>query len=105
MTNILTTEQVKQALYLDDDANSQMLEMYSRQATSYIFHKTGYDFSLDPEIEPLAVLCAQMYVRNIHFGSDGYKKEHDYTLGIVSLITDLQIIAQSKLEVIEEPVV
>mgnify|MGYP000999235999 CR=1 FL=1 len=100
MTNILTTEQVKEALYLDDDANVQMLEMYSNQATSYIFHKTGYDFSKDIEKEPLAILCAQMYIRQIYFGSTGYNKQHDYLIGIGGLISDLQIIADEKLKVI-----
>ena len=98
MANILTNEQVKEALFLDDDAKSEVLEMYSKQATSFIFHKTGYDFSLDEEKEPLAVLCAQMYVRQIYFGSEGYRKDHDYALGINSLIVDLEIIGKKKLE-------
>ncbi len=102
MANILTNEQVKEALYLDDDANLQMLEKLSRQATSFIFHKTGYDFSKDLEIEPLAVLCAEMYVRNVYFGSEGYNKQHDYQLGISSLIVDLEIIGKKKTEDVSE---
>lgn len=96
MANILTNDQVKEALYLDDDAKSTMLESLSKQATSFIFHKTGYDFSKDTEIEPLAILCAELFIRQIYFGSAGYNKQHDYLLGIGGLIADLQIIAEKK---------
>ena len=97
-TNILTIDQVRKALYLDDDHDVEELEEYSRIASSFIKQKTGYDFAKDTEIEPLAIQCAKLYIRQTHFGSEGYNKEHDYNLGINGLIVDLQIIAKKKLE-------
>lgn len=97
MTNILTNEQVKKALYLDDDADTEELDEYNMTASSFIFQKTGYDFGADDTKEPLAVLCAKLYIKQVYFGNSGYNKEHDYTLGIASLLVDLQIIANAKL--------
>ena len=96
MTNILTNDQVKKALFLDDDADTQELEEYNMTASSFIYQKTGYDFGADATIEPLATLCAKLYIKQIYFGNSGYNKEHDYTLGIASLIVDLQLLAKEK---------
>lgn len=97
MANILTNEEVRRALYLDEDADSSELEEYSRTASSYIKQKTGYDFGADEQKEPLAISCAKLYIKQQHFGSANYNKEHDYSLGITSLLVDLQIIAKEKL--------
>lgn len=97
MGNILTNEQVKKALYLDDDADTVELEEYNMTASSFILQKTGYDFGSDLVKEPLAVLCAKLYIKQIYFGNSGYNKEHDYALGIASLLVDLQIIANARL--------
>ena len=97
MANILTDEQVKKALYLDDDADTEELEEYNMTASSFILQKTGYDFGAEAAKEPLAVLCAKLYIKQIYFGNSGYNKEHDYTLGIASLLVDLQIIANARL--------
>lgn len=97
MANILTIEQVRKALYLDDDAEVEELEEYSRIASSFIKQKTGYDFAQDEEIEPLAIQCAKLYVRQMYFGNGGSNRDHDYSLGIEGLIVDLQIIAKRKL--------
>lgn len=96
MTNILTNDQVKKALFLDDDADTQELEEYNMTASSFIYQKTGYDFGADAVKEPLAVLCAKLYIKQIYFGNSEYNKEHDYTLGIASLIVDLQLLAKEK---------
>lgn len=96
MTNILTNEQVRKALYLDDDADTEELEEYNMTASSYIYQKTGYDFGSESPKEPLAVLCAKLYIKQIYFGNSGYNKEHDYSLGIASLLVDLQVIASSR---------
>lgn len=96
MNKILTNDQVKKALFLDDDVDTQELEEYNMTASSFIFQKTGYDFGADETKEPLAVLCAKLYIKQIYFGNSGYNKEHDYTLGIASLIVDLQLLAKEK---------
>lgn len=95
--NILTIDQVREALFLDADADYAMLEQYSRAASHFIKQKTGYDYAQDEPVEPLAVTCAKLYVRQLHFGAQGYNKEHDYTLGLTALISDLQDLARAKL--------
>lgn len=96
MRTILTNEEVGKAINVDPDFDEEVLSSYANTATSFIKEKTGYDFSNDEIIEPLAKQCARMYVRQLHYGSNGYNKEHDYTLGITSLIVDLQVIANRK---------
>lgn len=96
MHTILTNEEVGKAINVDPDFDEEVLSSYANTATSFIKEKTGYDFSNDENIEPLAKQCARMYVRQLHYGSNGYNKEHDYTLGITSLIVDLQVIANRK---------
>ena len=96
MRTILTNEEVGKAINVDPDFDEEVLSSYANTATSFIKEKTGYDFSNDEIIETLAKQCARMYVRQLHYGSNGYNKEHDYTLGITSLIVDLQVIANRK---------
>lgn len=96
MGNILTIEEVREALYLDFDFDNTELDRLSKTASSFINRKTGFDFGSETEMEPLAKQCAILYVRTQFFGADGYNKEYDFTLGINSLIQDLQIIAQEK---------
>ena len=92
MGEILTVEEVREALYLDFDYPSGELVRLSQTASSFIKRKTAYDFSQDAEIEPLAKQAAIMYVRDLFFQGDGYNKDHDYTLGIQGLIVELEII-------------
>ena len=99
MRTILTNEEVGKAINVDPDFDEEVLSSYANTATSFIKEKTGYDFSNDEIIEPLAKQCARMYVRQLHYGSNGYNKEHDYTLGITSLIVDLQVIANRKKDI------
>lgn len=96
MINILTNDQVAEAIYVDPDFSPGTLTSYASSATSFLLHKTGYDFTKDAVIEPLAIECAMMYVRQLHFQGQGYNKDHDYTLGIVSLLEDLKDIARGK---------
>ena len=95
---ILTDAEVREAIYVDPDFSAARARHYAKLATSYLKQKTGYEWENDSEIEPLAKQCAMIYVRTIHFEGSTYKKEHDYTFGISSLLIDLEIIAQSKLE-------
>ncbi|MCU7522507.1 MAG: hypothetical protein HF308_15355 [Ignavibacteria bacterium] len=108
--DILTKEQVAEAIYVDADFSPVTLERYAKSASSFLKQKTGYDFTKRPDqvndlgltdIEPLAIECAMMYVRQLHFQGQGYNKEHDYALGISSLITDLQVIACKLLATVE----
>lgn len=97
MKTILTTQEVAEAIYVDLDFEPRQLISYAESATSFIFNKTGYHFENEEKIEPMAKTCAILYIRNLHFNSDGiYNKEHDYTLGISQLLIDLQNIARSK---------
>lgn len=97
VNKILTTEQVREAIYQDADFDVEKLEELSIAASSFIKEKTGYDFGADEEKEPLAVLCAKTYVKNIYFSGDGYNKDYDYSFGITGLLLDLQSIADRKL--------
>ena len=94
MKAILTDKEIRQALDQDEDFKSEDCEYYSKLASSFINQKTGHDFASDPEVHPLAKECAMLYVRQAYYGNDGYKKDHDFTLGINSLIEDLQDIAR-----------
>lgn len=91
---ILTTAEVAAAIRVDDDYPNLELEQLSETATSFIAQRTGHNFAEDAEINPLAKQCAILYVRQIHYGSAGYNREHDYSLGINSLIDDLKDIAR-----------
>ena len=95
--SILTLDQVAKAIYEDSDFDSFELQRLADLSSAYIKPQTGYDFALDEEKQLLAVECAIQYVRQTYFGSKGYNKEHDYSLGIISLISDLQVIANEKL--------
>ena len=95
-TKILTAEQVRKALYLESDADTEELEELSLIASSFIEEKTGYDFGADNPIEPLATQLAKMYIRQIYFGATAYNRDYEYSLGIEGLIVDLQNIAKEK---------
>lgn len=92
MINILTAEEVRQALYLDPDYDANKLANYSQLATSYVFQKTGYLVKAENEIEPIAKQLAELYLKSNYYGDDGTgMNEHlDYTVGINSLIKDLE---------------
>lgn len=93
---VLTIKETREAIYQDNDFNVEELERLAVLATSFIKQRTNYDFGSDAEIHPLAKQCAILYVRMQYFNAEGYKAEYDYSLGINSLIVDLQDIARSK---------
>ena len=97
MDLILTIDEVREALYLDWDYPDKELERLSKSASSLIKRKTGFDFASELEKEPLAVEWATKYVKTLFFGADGYNKDYDYSIGLNSLIVDLQIIADEKI--------
>ena len=94
---ILTLEEVAKAIFVESDFDPAELQRLANLSSSFIKNKTGYDFAEDDPKEPLAVECAMQYARQVYFGVKGYNKEHDYSLGIVGLIDDLQVIANEKL--------
>ena len=97
MADILSLDEVAKAIYVEADYDQAELQRLADLSSNFIKRKTGYDFAQDDIKDPLAVECAMQYVRQTYFGSKGYNKEHDYTLGIVGLIEDLQVIANEKL--------
>ena len=99
MRLILEIKDVAKAIYVDEDYDKERLQQYAETATSFIKTKTGYDFAQEEEIEPLAKQCAILYVRQMHFGAEGYNKDHDYSFGITSLLIDLQSIAKERMKV------
>lgn len=105
MENILTIKETREALYLDYDYDVVELERLSKTASSFILRKTGYEFGKEDDIEPLAKQAAILYVRSQFFNGGNYKKEYDFTLGINSLLVDLQLIADEKIAAEEAVVV
>ena len=101
MGNILTIQEVRDALNLDFDYETTELDRLSKTASSFIKRKTGFDFGSDTEIEPLATQAAMMYVKTLFYNGEGYNKDHDYSLGLNSLIVDLQLIADEKIAAAE----
>ena len=98
MGDILTIQEVRDALNLDFDYDNTELDRLSKTASSFIKRKTGYDFgSVEADIEPLATQAAMMYVKSLFYNGEGYNKVYDYTLGLNSLLVDLQVIANEKL--------
>lgn len=100
--NILTNEQVREAIYQDDDFPDAELLRLSQVASSFVKRKTNYDFAQDEVIEPLAIQCAKMYVKQLYFNGDGFDERFDYSFGLTSLIIDLQSIAEEKAKQNEE---
>lgn len=96
MMLILTTDEVRKALYLDDDADDEDLEHYSEVASVYIEQKTGFNFASEVKVHPLAKQAAILYVRQLYYTGEKYDPKHDYAIGLSSLIQDLQVIANDK---------
>ncbi|OHE41477.1 MAG: hypothetical protein A2Y16_05405 [Tenericutes bacterium GWF2_57_13] len=94
---VLTVDQVRKALSVDDDFDSTELDRYASLASAFVKQKTRYNFATDTVVHPLAVQLATLYCRQQYYnGAGDYNKDHDYTIGISSLIIDLQCVADSK---------
>jgi len=93
---LLSNEEVAKAIRVDPDYPKDELRALAESATSFVHQKTGYEFANESPIEPLAKECARLYVRQLHYGMEGYNKEHDYALGIGCMIEDLKDIARKK---------
>ena len=98
MKPILTIEEVRKALYLDYDYDVEELEKWSLTASAFLLEKTGYDFSEDKIIHPLAKLAAEKWIATEFYSGENYKREFDYAYGLTSLINDLQQIGKDKIK-------
>lgn len=96
MGNILTAAEVRKALWLDDDFETEELDRLSTVASSRILETTDHDFGLDTPIESVAKQLAILYCRESYFNAKGeYNKDHDYALGISSMTHLLKGIASN----------
>lgn len=93
---LLTNEEAKKAIYVDPDFDDTIIRDYIKTASSFLKEKTGFDFS--NVCEPLAKQFAKMFIRDLHFNSNGtYNREHDYSLGINAILIQLQFKANEYL--------
>ena len=92
LEKILTDEEVREILGLDNDYSESAIEDFSNSATYFIFQKTGYKNEPYKPILPLAKQLARLYLRSSFYGNDGHNMSDrlDYTIGINSLIKDLE---------------
>ena len=93
--DILTIDDVKRELRLDDDFDEEIIKEYIADATSFIITKTEFDWTAEESIHPLCKKCAKLYIKQSHYETP-FSKEHDYTLGISALISDLNDVARRK---------
>lgn len=93
---IITKDEVATAIRVDPDYPDSELIQLAQAATSFINQKSGRDWTKDSPIDAQAKQCALLYVRQLHYGVEGYNREHDYMLGINSLLEDLKDKARGK---------
>lgn len=96
MADILTESEVREAMQVDFDYNADEVTRYQKLASSYVKNKTGYDFALiaeGEEVHPLAKQCASIYIKS-QFFDNKYDEKYNYSIGLQSLIFDLQIIGK-----------
>ncbi len=101
-TLILTVEEVRQALYLDDDFPEEEATALAKVASSFIKEKVDFDFGSEDPIEPLAKQAAQMHVKHLYFNGAGYNPAFDMTFGLTGILIDLQNLAREELEEVDE---
>lgn len=70
--NLLTEDEVREALYLDYDYTSPRLKQLSKQATQFLFQKTGHDWSSDIPVNETAKGAACDYIYLIWNGGDNH---------------------------------
>jgi len=96
MGEILTESEVREAMQVDFDYNHDEVSRYQKLASSYIKNKTGYDFGTvveGAEVHPLAKQCAMIYIKS-QFFDHKYDEKYNYSIGLESMIFDLQIIGK-----------
>lgn len=96
MGDILTESEVREAMQVDFDYNPDEVTRYQKLASSYIKIKTGFDFANvaeGEEVHPIAKQCAMIYIKS-QFFDHKYDEKYNYSIGLESLIFDLQIIGK-----------
>jgi hypothetical protein len=97
MNLVISIEEVRKAIRVDFDHDTDELNNLAEFASSYLEKVTGYDFGKEDTIEPLAKQAARLLVRTHFFSQTQYNKDFDYSMGLGGLIVQLQCIAAEKL--------
>ncbi len=98
MVDILTENEVRKAMRVDEDYDDDEIVSYQKLSTAFVYNKTGY-FSDDADvINDLAKQLARLYVKTQFYTSDNYNKDYDYSLGINGLVQDLQGVVRAGAE-------
>ena len=87
---ILTVEEVKKALFLEPNCDIQEVIKYQQLVDKFVYEKTGYDYGKDLDINQIAKELGELYLRAIKTNSKEKNQYQDYSIGISSLIIDLQ---------------
>ncbi len=94
---IFTIAEMKEILNLDYDySETGRLERLSLSASQYLLDHTGYDWSKDETINPLAKDCAEMFVKQRWYEGSEYAKEYDFAMGIQDDLFQLRLKADSE---------
>lgn len=94
---IFTNDQMKSILNLDYDySDMDRLQRLSLSASQYLLEHTGYDWSKDTTVHPLASDCAEMFVKQRWYEGTQYEKEYDFTMGIQDDLFQLGLMARSE---------
>lgn len=94
---IFTNDQMKSILNLDYDySDTDRLQRLSLSASQYLLEHTGYDWSKDTTVHPLASDCAEMFVKQRWYEGTQYEKEYDFTMGIQDDLFQLSLKAKSE---------
>ena len=99
MVDILTENEVRKAMRVDEDYDDDEIVSYQKLSTSFVYNKTNYFSDDETKINDLAKQLAKLYVKTQFYTSDNYNKDYDYSLGINGLIQDLQGIVRAEVEV------
>jgi hypothetical protein len=94
---LFTNKQMVSILNLDADyPETDRLERLSLSASQYLLEHTGYDWSQDATINPLAYDCGEMFVKQRWYEGSQYAKEYDFTMGIQDDLFQLSLKAKSE---------
>lgn len=78
-SNILTNEEVKEIICVDDDFPSSKVLMLNNQATSFLDHKTNRNWEKDSPIVPLAKAAASLVIKRNFNDDEAFDKPiNDY---------------------------
>lgn len=94
---IFTASEMKSILNLDYDYDeTDRLNRLSLSASQYLLEHTGYDWTKDDPIDPMAYDCAEMFVKQRWYEGSQYAKEYDFTMGIQDDLFQLGLKAKAE---------